>query len=75
MIRIIGICNSVLSECVQTDTHFTLDKAKKLVRQCEGVQEHQVILKNGDFQTLKMLTDTMYTLERLPKNHHQDSIN
>ena len=28
MIRIIGICNSVLSECVQTDTHSTLDKAK-----------------------------------------------
>ena len=54
---VVGIRDSTLSEHLQMDADLTLHKAKKLVRQCEAVQEHQVILKNGNFQTSEMPID------------------
>ena len=43
---VVGICDNALSERLQLDPELTLEKAKKIVRQCEAVQEQQ-ILKNG----------------------------
>jgi len=37
---VVGIRDSALLEWLQMNTDLTLDKAKKLVRQCEAVQEH-----------------------------------
>ena len=54
---VISIRDSALSEHLQMDADLTLDKAKKLVRQREAVQEHQVILKNGNFQMSEMPID------------------
>ena len=70
---VVSIRDSFLSEHLQMDADLTLDKTKKLVRQRETVQKHQVIQKNGDFSHQKCLL-TMKALERLPQNHHQDSI-
>ena len=66
---VVGIRDSALSERLQMDADLTLDKAKKLVRQREAVQEHQVILKSGEHQTAEMPID--YVGSR--KGHKQPS--
>ena len=38
---VVGIQNFKLSENLQMDPNLTLEKAKKLIRQSEAVQEHQ----------------------------------
>ena len=43
---VVGICDQSLSEWLQMDADMTLDKAKKLVRQHQVVQEQQALLKN-----------------------------
>ena len=47
---VVGIRDQSLSERLQMDAELTLDKAKKLVRQREAVQEQQALLKTGQKQ-------------------------
>jgi len=54
---VIGICDSVLSKRLQLEAELSFNKAKTLVKQRDAVQEHQVILKNGDFQISEMPVD------------------
>lgn len=44
---VVGIRDKALSERLQLDPELTLEKAKKVVRQREAVQEQQQILKSG----------------------------
>ena len=44
---VVGIQNLKLSEQLQMDPNLTLETAKKLIRQCEAVQEHQAILQQA----------------------------
>ena len=52
---VVGIRDSTLSERLQMDPDLMLDKAKKLIRKCEAVQEQQEILKNGEKSKPTML--------------------
>ena len=45
---VVGIRDSSLSEHLQMDAALMLEKAKTAIRQQETVQEHQLILSNGD---------------------------
>ena len=42
---VVGIRDEVLSERLQLDPDLTLEKTKKMVRQCEAVHEQQLVLK------------------------------
>ena len=48
---VIGIQDSRLSERLQMDPDLTLEKAKKLIRQSEAVDEHQVSSNKQAMQT------------------------
>ena len=45
---VVGIRDSSLSECLQTDAALTPEKAKTVIHQREAVQEQQLILSHGD---------------------------
>ena len=45
---VVSIQDISLSECMQMDANLTLEKAEKLVRQCEAIQEHKELLSYAD---------------------------
>ena len=51
--------SKALSERLQFDPELTLEKAKKIVRQCEAVQEQQQILKNDTSLKEERLVDSL----------------
>ena len=51
---VVGIRDEALSERLQLESDLTLDKAKKLIRQREAVQQQQDILKGGN-ETLEAI--------------------
>ena len=51
---IVGIRDEAMSEHLQMESELTLDKAKKLIRQREAVQQQQSILK-GSNETLETI--------------------
>ena len=55
----IGIRDKALSEGLQLDPELTLEKAKKIVRQRDAVQEQQKILKNGTSLKEERLVDSL----------------
>ena len=52
---VVGIQDDALSQRLQLDPNLTLDKAKKLVRQREAVQEQQQVLKGAPSSDLEEL--------------------
>ena len=56
---VVGIHDKALSERLQLDPELTLEKAKKIVRQHEAVQEQQQILKNGTILKEEKLVDSL----------------
>ena len=53
------ICDKALSECLQWDPELTLEKAKKIVRQHEAVQEQQQTLKSSTSLKEEKLVDSL----------------
>ena len=52
---VIGIRDKALSEQMQVDQNLTLDKAKREVREREGVQEQQGVLKGNQGKTVDLV--------------------
>ena len=57
---VVGIRDKSLSERLQMESDLTLEKAKKLIRQSEAVQQQQGILKTSN-ETLESVTNVMLT--------------
>ena len=45
---VVRIRDSLLLECLQNDAALTFEKAKTVIRQCEALQEQQLILSHGE---------------------------
>ena len=56
---VVGIRDKAPPERLQLDPELTLEKAKKIVQQCETVQEQQQILKNGTSLKEERLVDSL----------------
>ena len=64
---VIGIRDIALSECLQLDPDLTLDKAKRVVRQREAVQEQQQHLLNGEAVANRSLEKLCAKTRKPPK--------
>ena len=62
---VVGIKNEALSKRLQMESNLTLEKAKKLIRQREAVQQQQSILKNSE--TLEAISKTKGRVDRRQK--------
>jgi len=51
---VVGIRDSLLSECLQLEADLTLDKAKKLIRQREAVRTQQDFLHKSHKHTISI---------------------
>ena len=55
---VVGIRDKALSKRLQLDADLTLEKAKKIVRQQEAVQEQQQVLKTSHWMKHWAVKDT-----------------
>ena len=64
---VVGIQDSLLSECLELDPSLTLEKAKKVEYQTEAVQEHQIVLKQaGSADKFSVVEQIRHTTHKNP---------